>query len=235
MKARSSKHSTKFKIAGLCSVAAAWNGQAAVVQGGSSFTYSTTGSSQSWDIDGDSTTDFIIAGNSNNNGNIRIVPQGTGGALVGPTGTNGGYGAYLFKNLANAFQVGNTLAAGNTFRVGGYFGVDHPSGLMAFYSSFKGVGFPTSGGAGNYIGNIGFKFKTGGSTHYGWANVNFVSANPDTMTVNSWAYESTANTAITVGAVPEPVETGAALGLLAGGVAGLRRWRAARAAQSAAS
>lgn len=58
-------------------------------------------------------------------------------------------------------------------------------------------------------GDYGFRFTSGGATHYGWADLYAsaginISLPTGTAGVSHWAYESDPNTPITVGAVPEP-------------------------------
>ncbi|MDP0499827.1 MAG: hypothetical protein Q7P63_06965 [Verrucomicrobiota bacterium JB022] len=79
-------------------------------------------------------------------------------------------------------------------------------------------------------GFIAFEFDSGNGVQYGWANVTL---NVGQITINSWAWADAGET-LTVGqtestpAVPEPKETMAALGLLAAGAAGMRRYLASR-------
>ena len=72
-------------------------------------------------------------------------------------------------------------------------------------------------------GYAGFVFDTGSGPFYGWLQVQF-DASTTNFTVLQWAYDNTPNTAIEVGAVPEPT-TALLLGLgLAGFAAvGIRR------------
>ncbi|MDP0499828.1 MAG: hypothetical protein Q7P63_06970 [Verrucomicrobiota bacterium JB022] len=79
-------------------------------------------------------------------------------------------------------------------------------------------------------GFIAFEFDSGNGVQYGWANVTL---NVGQITINSWAWADAGET-LTVGqtestpAVPEPKETMAALGLLAAGAVGMRRYLASR-------
>jgi hypothetical protein len=72
-------------------------------------------------------------------------------------------------------------------------------------------------------GIAGLRFDIGGTTHFGWADVQ---VNEDTtFTINSLAYEDQADTPILAG-VPEPTATGALIAGAAGVAALLRRRRA---------
>ncbi|ADE53084.1 hypothetical protein [Coraliomargarita akajimensis] len=105
-----------------------------------------------------------------------------------------------------------------------------PAGNFDFGSNYLRVSFNGTLGYGNFTGRgfAGFQFEaTGGTTHYAWADLE-VAADGSSITVHGWAYETTANTAIQAGAVPEPAHAAGALGLLAMGAAGLRRFRGSR-------
>jgi hypothetical protein len=55
---------------------------------------------------------------------------------------------------------------------------------------------------------LGIAFEAEGATHYGWVNVTLGEVNPDfgfeTPIMASWAYESTPDTPIVAGVIPEP-------------------------------
>lgn len=77
----------------------------------------------------------------------------------------------------------------------------------------------------NFVGTggyVGFKFDIDGSTHYGWAQID-VSLSPQEAVISGYAYESTPETGIVAGEIPEP----ASLALLAAGAGalGIRRQR----------
>ena len=73
------------------------------------------------------------------------------------------------------------------------------------------------------LGYVGFGFSptVGAPVQYGWAKITVNNAGPGTF--HDWAYEGVANTAIRVGAIPEPA--GAVFLLMALGGFGLRRSR----------
>jgi hypothetical protein len=78
------------------------------------------------------------------------------------------------------------------------------------------------GGKGNWgsqSGYLGFQFQLGDlTTHYGWAQLDLSGfGSVGSAVLVDWAYESTADTPISAGAVPEP----ASLALLALGAAGV--------------
>jgi hypothetical protein len=79
----------------------------------------------------------------------------------------------------------------------------------------------------NFVGTdkfVGLKWDIGGgNVRFGWARIDVTAANNGTATLFSYAYESTPNTAIAAGAVPEP----SSLALLAagGGAVALKRRR----------
>ncbi|QDU70467.1 PEP-CTERM sorting domain-containing protein [Mucisphaera calidilacus] len=76
-------------------------------------------------------------------------------------------------------------------------------------------------GQGNYIG---YRFEIDGNTHYGWVQVD-VTDNLINAIITGYAYESTPDTGIVAGAIPEP--TSLALLAAGAGALGLRRGNAA--------
>ncbi len=83
---------------------------------------------------------------------------------------------------------------------------------------------PWAGGAASKY--VGLNIRTGNDTNYGWAELSYDAGG--TMTLHGFAYETTANTSIEAGAVPEPSTVALlALGLGAGALA-LRRRQAPR-------
>jgi hypothetical protein len=200
--------------------------------------YDGQGSTANWDVDGANGADFQLWVRSSvftsSNGSTRssvfygivnFASRGFGGnqlngrGLVGPGGVRA-------SALFSTFDVGPTLA-------GGYqWGVDNVSYRSAaradsFYyrnqsrtsssnNSGPGIDFVNFQNGSNFLG---FRFDINGSLHYGWADIVIQGGD---VTIARWAYESDADTAIHVGAIPEPSSL-ALLGLGAAGVLALRR------------
>jgi hypothetical protein len=105
--------------------------------------------------------------------------------------------AYQWINAGNVPGGNATIGASAIFD-GEYFYTGNFSGLDAF---------------------IGLQFQFDGTTHYGWMEVNNY-PNAAAGQVLGWAYETSPNTPITAGAVPEPSTftllaiSGVAVGLL---------------------
>jgi hypothetical protein len=70
-------------------------------------------------------------------------------------------------------------------------------------------------GESGYMGFL-FQLHTGGPVHYGWARLTIDNTPAAQGVLHEWAYETTAATPVTVGAIPEPA---AGLLLLMAGVA----------------
>ena len=72
-------------------------------------------------------------------------------------------------------------------------------------------------------GYVGLRVANGGGYNYGWADITRNTG--DSLTLHGFAMETTADTAIQAGAVPEPAETAFAAALVAGSVAAFRARR----------
>jgi len=185
-----------------------------------------TGTQAFWDVDGDSTNDFrlwkdrftassraytylVLSSNPNGRG---IVGTGSGGKV---------------NNLPLDFVLGPTLAAYYTWkpRTNNRTAVGD-SGSIGGFNGFV-YGF-------NEEDNIfGFRFADSANPtdlYYGWATLNFspLANGQRTVTISSWAYNSTPNASIRVGqtqdnpaAVPGPI----GLAGLAAGAAWTRKLR----------
>ncbi len=106
--------------------------------------------------------------------------------------------------------------------------------MLRFFTSETVNGGSSTGGLwfGNTMnlaaaGFVGVAINNAGSTNYGWIRIgisNDATGAPVAFTVYDWAYETEANTPITVGLIPEP-SPAAGLALLAAGAAGIAAWR----------
>ena len=201
-----------------------------------------------WDVDGDGTHEFRI--DSTFSTGYRVLATATSTTYSGYTyfvsirqdlaiksrGLDG-YGVVQqtesasndVKNLGQGFSVGPTLSA---YAWPGYRDYEYGRVLLNYFHSNR-----TRGGVPNTnygpdsefeIGDqnlIGFRFEIGNDVHYGWAQLEITK---NSLTVSKWAYESTPDTAIRVGAglptIPEPSSLGL-LALGAPGVTSLRRRR----------
>jgi hypothetical protein len=151
------------------------------------------------------------------------------GWTVGP-----GFGSIRGSaNTGGVVSLGLNSSLGAVYTNGSFFGA---GGLVSFFADgtiiggggngilgeafFEFSGFPAADLVSDQLNkNIAFKTST---NNWGWANVSWTEANK-TLTVHSAFVETTANTPITITAVPEPSRALLALAGL-GGVA-LRRRR----------
>ena len=157
------------------------------------------------DITGSGSPDFIL------------VSDGVGGSFLYPQGGN----TMIVAPLPDEFNVGTLVAALNS---GDSIGTD-PSSLdpifewfgpttgtldysaMGSQANFGGPIYATGYFVGKASAYIGFDLVRGGANYYGWMQV----ANPDLVNAGQivdWAYETTPNTPIFAGEVPEPATSG---------------------------
>lgn len=91
------------------------------------------------------------------------------------------------------------------------------------------------GGPGTY--NIGFKFASGSTSHFGWAQLTIGSGPYLSVSIDEWTYETTPDALVHVGTrmpdVPVPGTIVPALAMLGLGAAGVRRMRNRQAALAA--
>lgn len=158
----------------------------------------------------DGVDDFVFAFNYTQS--VTVHPTGIGGlGIVGSTGV-----AHLPLRLPSGAIVSNVDIPGGTVLNHGLLGIANwPGGSM----SLAGAGF------------LGVAFKIGvgaqTNTHYGWIRLGIDTnslGDPLAVTIYDWAYETTPDTAITTGTIPEP-SPAAGLALLAAGAAGVATWR----------
>lgn len=113
--------------------------------------------------------------------------------------------------LSAGQQIGSD-AAGYNWLGGGLFTASIGSGVIE--EPFLTIGYFT----GLQSAYLGFDFQQGGQTHYGWMQVGCPISGLNVGWIYDYAYETSPNTPIFAGEVPEP----STLGLLAiGGVASL--------------
>ena len=170
-----------------------------------------------WDVDADGTNDFTLGFFASSSANFLDFDDTNGGRLVVPDNMS-----YLgIAKLNEGFSVGNSsLMNGFKFHT-------NPQYDNTIINSFSiGSAAQEGGWQMGDTGYFGFKFTTNGGadTHYGWGEMS-TEVGVSNFTVVRAYYESTPDTAIQVGAVPEPATVGLGLGALALGAAGLRRMR----------
>ncbi len=179
-----------------------------------------TGGFTSWDIDGDGVLDFTVGAAVFRAGGTPPLqrPDSTTSVngvypsemAVGYAGYSPVFGKTIYcSNLALGTTVGSTSA---------FTGLNDAYGFLG-----NRYGTTAKGQFLNTTGYIGFRFLESGALHYGYAEFSSVlsgSTNADatcTVTYLGSYYETTANTPIVIGAVPEP----GSLAALAFGVAGM--------------
>lgn len=126
--------------------------------------------------------------------------------------------------LISSDRVGPTLT-------GSKYGAPSAAAFFTSAVTFSTSGGATYGGSSQYpagtlhpgTNKIGFRFLSGGNTHYGYADLKFIRGSDPGIEVTQWWYEDEPDTEIHV--TPVPASGVAALTLLGLGAAGLRRMR----------
>jgi hypothetical protein len=173
--------------------------------------------SVSWDVNGDAINDFTFTDRypDTPKGSYGVVWQLNMNGIAATSGTLGYMGPFI--RYAFALQFGAPINGGGSFNAGGQ------ACLGSLYSyggqgQFYYGGFAANGPNGSVppgtFAYAGFRFNAADGTHFGWIRLK---VGPGTLTFDSAAYETTAGTAISAGAVPEP----GTLSLLALGAAGV--------------
>lgn len=175
---------------------------------------------------------FNIGGiNAGLNAGTQIVksdfPLTGGGKLYISNGAGQAWGLFQGDNLA--FAASSSTASPTKFTTGQPIGGSATFTTDLYHTIFRDTGTASPNfGAGSYMG-----FRTA-QNYYGWLEVTWNNTS-NQFQILSGAYENTANTPITAGAVPEPTTiamTGVAA--LALGAGAIRRARKARQASAAA-
>lgn len=139
------------------------------------------------DLDGDGNSDITLS-----------AADAPGPFYSANAGVNGVGSAVVFTQAA--LPVGSIVDNSLTFNT---TGLDEASQYHPMDPSS-----PFNMPGGSITGRFGFRFISGGQTHYGWADLAVSAETFPTLEagagVPQWAYESQPNTPITVGAVPEP-------------------------------
>jgi len=148
-------------------------------------------------------------------------PLTGGGKLYISNGAGQAWGLFQGDNLA--FAASSSTASPTKFTTGQPIGGSATFTTDLYHTIFRDTGTASPNfGAGSYMG-----FRTA-QNYYGWLEVTWNNTS-NQFQILSGAYENTANTPITAGAVPEPTTialTGVAALALGGGA--IRRVRKAR-------
>lgn len=150
------------------------------------------------DFDGDLTSDLVIYGSKNDTA-IQTFPVTITGFAIGTFGAT--------EIAGTVRQIGmETILEADTLLLN-----DVVDGSLAYVNSstpsvFPGVGLGADAGGMTTIGKfsgkgtkyVGVKFEIGGFVHYGWIRLT-INANSTVCTIDSYGYETTANTPINAG------------------------------------
>ncbi len=188
-----------------------------------------TGTFAFWDVNNDGTTDFEFTNRYPNTaaGGYGVVWQlGMNTTTAAAAATNGVVSyAGAFVRYASALTAGTNITATSAFSTSMQL-------VLGSRYSYGGLGVYNYGGFASAVAPgtqryAGFRFAAADGTHYGWVQL---SVNAGIIDFTNAAYQTTPNTAIVAGAVPEPGSMAAlAAGAAAVGVAIKRRRRAAKA------
>jgi hypothetical protein len=173
-----------------------------------------------WDVNGDAINDFIFTNRYPNTapGNFGVIWQLNMNGAVATSGTLGYAGPFI--RYAFALQAGASIGPAGNFNAGGQacLGSKYSYGSAGsnYYGGFAANG-PNGSVAPGTFAFAGFKFSAADGVHFGWVKLAVNAGLIDFANPVAAAYESTPNTAIAAGAVPEP----GTMSLLALGAAGV--------------
>lgn len=167
---------------------------------------------QNWDINGDLVTDLQFSfRNPQSATQLRWQANVWRPSTVSPNGVVGFTGPYF--RYATNHAAGVLIGPGSAFQP---TGTNTQVAMGSVYAGLPYGGFtsgsvpgnPGGGQAAQPSGYLGFRFNIGTNTHYGWVHV---TVTPSTTAAGSGgiffgdaAYETTPNTAIEAGMIPEP-------------------------------
>jgi hypothetical protein len=221
---------------------------AAIIRGtGAPLSITFGGPDVEWDVDGDGSSEFVLqtALSVSTSSSSRITYRylqlnshdgrnGRGFVQTRPTPRPGGGPPRPgggprptppnknVQNLPLGFIVSSTFPAPYRWGVSGAAS----RAMISSIRSASGRSLSTGSSAIDFEDGVdgfaGFRFERADGIHYGWARLN-LDLDTITLTIRDWAYQSTPDAAIAVGAVPEPGTS--ALALLAAGAAGVAVWR----------
>lgn len=144
------------------------------------------------DLNGDDADDFTIGASPNFVG-LRSEDSNQYLVLPDPPPNIGG----PVEPLYQGFEIGQDSGNGSL----DWFGTN--TDFATLVSVFEGPGGPVYGGRfGGQRAYIGVEFDVGSANHYGWIDIYVASG--AYAEVYGWAYESSPDTSIVAGAIPEP-------------------------------
>ena len=181
-----------------------------------SITYGAGDAQIFWDVDGDGEADFKLFGGSSNAGFLDTYNSASESSL-------NGYGMVQATTTTNedAFAVLNQdLLLGPTLATGYRWGNSQMTyrTVLAPYSAYgSGSGSCFVGSdarAGGFVEGsdqfFGFRFKSDGQVHYGWAELT-INLGLCSFTIEQWAWDDIPDTAIRLGEVPSTAAPAPAL------------------------
>ena len=189
----------------------------------------------SWDVDGDGTLDFFLGAQAFSKGAFDSSKSGAFTGVFGDYSLSQvvGYSGSSPSSFGGTDFFGANLSAGTSV------GPTSAFGYKPYYYSTLGIkyGRKTYGqfaAKGGTTGFVGFEFTEADGTHYGYGEFTSIlqgtgSKITATLIYDGGYYETTPNTPIVIGAVPEPGSL-AALAFGLAGVAGAAAYRRKQAA-----